>query len=126
MPKKQIVIGDAEPVKNEELNDNDTNFHTEGFDMKFMEPENVEKDEKTTLTTFVMLNEEELTDLDVRYEITAEGNEENTEWVDAKEDHAVEYSTDDTFSEAGDFILTIHVKDDDELHEHSEYEITVE
>lgn len=125
MPKKQIVIGDAE-VPEEEDENNEADFHTEGFDMDFDNPEDVNKNEEITLETNVILDEEALEDLDVRYEIVLENDKDNTEWINAEEDPAGEYSAIYTFPEEGIYNVTIHVEDDDELHEHNEYELTVD
>lgn len=125
MPKKQIVIGDAEAPE-EDAEDTHAGFHTEGFDMHFNEPENVNKDENTTLETHIMLNDDPLENLNVRYEIVLENDEDNTEWIDAEEDSAGEYSATYAFPEEGTYDVTVHVEDEEDLHEHSEYEITVE
>lgn len=124
MPKKQITIGDAEaPEENE---DDEADYHTEGFDMEFNEPEDVNKKEDIILETNITLDGEALEELDVRYEIVFENDEDNTEWIDADEDSAGEYNATYAFPEEGTYDITVHVEDDEDLHEHNEYEIIVE
>lgn len=125
MPKKQINIGDVEEKEDEHAHE-EGHFHTEGFDMHFMEPENVTKDESTELDTHITLEDEALENLQVRYEIWPAEDEEAIEWADAEEENAGEYSGTYSFPETGTYNIQIHVEDDDDLHEHQTYEVEVQ
>lgn len=129
MPLKSIIVGDGgEATDADEAgeHDHDHHAHTEGFHLHFMEPESVQTDDEIDLTVHLHLDDEEMEDATVRYEIAPEGDEENTAWVDAVETVAGEYTAAHQFTEPGTYTLVIHVEDDVELHEHDEYIIEVE
>src|SRR5690625_609121 len=65
MPKKEIVVGEGGDYEEEA----ETHFHTEGFDMHFMEPDKVSEGEDVELIVHLLLHEEPLEKADVRYEI---------------------------------------------------------
>lgn len=100
-------------------------FDTEGFDIHFTEPEDVTVDEEMELEVSLTIDEEALEDAKVRYEIWIEDHEDNTDWVDADEDDTGIYVADYTFEENGTYHIQIHVEDDEDLHEHMEYEVNV-
>lgn len=100
-------------------------FHMDGFDMHVTELENVIVSEQNTLEVHVSLDEAELEDADVRYEIWQESDRDNTDWVDAEEVAAGNYVADYSFEEAGTYNIQVHVEDDEDLHEHLEYEVNV-
>src|SRR5699024_10857471 len=114
---------DAEVSDDE--NTEEEHFHTDGFDMQFDDPKDVSSDEEVELATKITMNEEALEALKVRYEIWPSDDEENIEWVDANEENAGEYIGDFTFPETGTYNIQIHVKDDDDLHEHIIKEVEV-
>lgn len=121
MPKVQIVVGDAKEAEH-----SDSHYETEGFDMHFNTSNEVNKNEDTILETHIMLNEEAFENLAVRYEVVFEGDADNTVWIDAEEDEAGAYQAVFDFPEAGSYDVIIHVEDDEELHEHDEYEVIAE
>src|SRR5699024_9988111 len=115
--------GDAEESDDDA---EEEHFHTEGFDMQFENPEDVSENDEIELATQITIDEEALEDLNVRYEIWPANDEDNIEWVDAEENEAGEYIGNYTFPETGRYEVQIHVKDDDDLHEHAMKEIEVE
>lgn len=121
MPKKEIVIGEGGDYDDVE----DNGFQTEGFDMHFMEPENATVDADTELMVHLMINEDPFENADVRYEIWNYSVSEKHEWIDAEETSTGEYVADHVFSDAGTYHIQIHVEDDEDLHEHKQYEIKV-
>jgi len=121
MPKKEVIIGEGGDYEDNE----DYEFHTEGFYMDVVSDENAVVNEETELLVQITLNEDELSGLDVRYEIWNYDVSDVHDWVDAKEIEAGQYMAHYTFKEVGIYNLQIHVEDDDELHEHIDYEIKV-
>ncbi|TQS71214.1 FixH family protein [Ornithinibacillus gellani] len=135
MPLKEVTVGDGGHYEEAEEASADAqaehgdhgDFHTEGFGMHFMDPEAVKVGEAVDLMTHIQLHEEALADLNVRYEIWDEAShEEQHAWVDAEEGKDGEYTASHTFEKAGTYKVQVHVEDDEELHEHQEFEIVVE
>lgn len=120
MPKKEIIIGEGG-----EYDDVESAYHTEGFDMHFMEPTDIAAGEEVELNVHVSIHDEPLEQLNVRYEIWSDDEEEQV-WVDAEENNAGEYIGTYEFLRDGKYFIQIHVEDDEELHEHSAYEIVVD
>lgn len=123
MPKKEIVVGEGGEYDDV---DEESAYHTEGFDMHVMFPEQVTAGEEIEIVTHLTLFEEPLADANVRYEIVAEDDEANTDWVDATESEQGEYEATHTFDNAGTYELIVHVEDDEDLHEHDEFTLEVE
>lgn len=105
--------------------DHGEGFHTEGFDMEVTELEEVETAEEVILEVMITLDEEALENADVRYEIWPEDDKDNTDWVDTEEASPGNYRVAYTFDEALTYHIQIHVEDDEDLHEHMEYEVDV-
>lgn len=120
MPVEQVTVGEGGEYEES------ADYHTEGFSMHFMEPKNAKAGDEAALITHIELNEEALEELNVRYEIWHEDDEDDHHWADATEGNAGEYSASYVFEEAGDYTIAIHVEDDDALHEHEEHVVTVE
>jgi len=112
LPQKEIIVTPA-------------NTNKENFDLQFIKPKAIIKNEKTTLETHITNNGEPLRDLDVRYEIAFAKEPEQKEWIHTKETIPGEYSVEYAFLEKGDYIITIHVEINGDFKEHSEYEVTV-
>lgn len=117
MPKKEITIGEGGDYEEKE-----DGYHTEGFDIHFMDIEDATAGDEVDLTSHIMLHEETYEDLDVRYEIVLNGEHD---WVDATEDPAGEYAASYTFKEIGQYEITIHVEDDEDLHEQTTVEVEI-
>lgn len=122
MPKREVVVGKGSDYEDVE---EASGFQTEGFDMHFMEPEDVAVDEETELMVHLMLNDEEFEHAYVRYEIWNNNNPDDRDWVDAGESTAGEYIASYIFTEDGTYNIQIHVEDDDELHEHEQHQIEI-
>lgn len=123
MPKTTVMVGDGGHYDEDATKED--HHETEGFTMKFMEPEEVEVDSEQVLHVQLELDAAPLEKANVRYEIWREGNPEKHEWVDAEELTPGEYSSSYTFLESDTYTVVVHVEDDEELHEHSEYKIKV-
>ena len=104
----------------------DHGFHTEGFDMQMTDLDNVTAGETNELEVHITLDETDLEDAKVRFEIWPENDEDKTDWIDAKETATGNYTADYVFENAGTYHIQIHVEDDKDLHEHMELEVEVE
>lgn len=122
MPKKEVIVGEGGEYDD---GDDETVFHTEGFELHFVELEKPTIDEAYDLVTHIQINEDPLEEAEVRYEIWNDAMGDDREWIDAEETVAGEYEAEFTFDEATTYYLQIHVEDDEDLHEHSEYEIEI-
>lgn len=122
MPKREIIVGEGGDY--EDI-DNDSHFHTEGFDMHFMNPKDATINSDTKLTVNITMNDEPFEGAEVRYEIWNYDVSDKHDWIDAEEINSGEYVADHNFSESGTYNIQIHVEADDDLHEHEEYEIEV-
>src|SRR5699024_11567696 len=68
MPKNNITVGEGSD--DSEQAEGDQHEHkTEGFDMHFSEPTDVKQKEQTDLKVHIQIDDNTLTDADVRYEI---------------------------------------------------------
>ncbi|WP_163970414.1 FixH family protein [Oceanobacillus halotolerans] len=125
MPIKEITIGDG-TTEQEAAHDNaDEQELTEGFSMHFVEPETIEVGEEVDLVVHLKWDEEALENADVRYEVIQGDNTEQTEWADASETDAGEYTATHAFEQADTYTVTVHVENEDGLHEHDSYQLDV-
>lgn len=127
MPKKSITIGDgANSEENSSKNEGNghDSHHAEGFGMRFDQPNSIRAGEETNLTVHLQMEDNPLEKADVSFEIWKDGSE-NHQYVDAEETKAGEYNAAHTFSEALSYNMTIHVKNDEGLHEHKEFQLEV-
>lgn len=123
MPKEQVIVGEV--AEDEHAGHGEGDFHTEGFSLHFMKPEAVEATVEQELTVHLAIDEVELENADVRYEIWHESTPDQHDWADATEVKAGEYTTDYTFAEQGAYTIVVHVENDEGLHEHEEHIIDV-
>lgn len=129
MPKISITIGDGVNTEHgsgeheHESEEHEHGHHAEGFEMEFTEPENTQVNTETELLVHLQLDGKPLEGAQVRYEIVSE--EETTEWVNTAEVNPGEYTVDHTFAKAGTYHITVHVENDEGLHEHNEYELEI-
>ncbi|GKV54704.1 hypothetical protein NCCP2222_06510 [Sporosarcina sp. NCCP-2222] len=127
MPEKVVTVGNGGNNTVEEGHEHGGDHehgHSEGFSMHFMEPDAPAAGKSTDLVTHLQMNNEPLENVEVRYEIWKEGQEKH-DWVDAEEAAKGEYHSSFTFQQAGEYTVKIHVKDDNDLHEHEEKTVEV-
>lgn len=122
MPKKEVIVGEGGEYDDA---DEENVFHTEGFELHFVELDDPTIDESYNLVTHIQMNEEPLENVDVSYEIWNDDMGDDREWVDAEETVAGEYEATFTFTDATTYHIQIHVQDEDELHEHAQYDINI-
>lgn len=124
MPVKEVTVGNGGHYENS--GEEHDHGHAEGFSMHFNELDGVTTGEEIDLTTHIQMEEKPMENLNVRYEIwnDAEDNGKH-EWADASESSAGEYKASYQFDQAGTYKVQIHVKDDEDLHEHETVTIEV-
>lgn len=122
MPKQSVTVGEGAP----EGHEHEGADHVEGFSMHFMKPEDVKNSKEEELVVHVEYEDEALEGAKVRYEIWNYDVSDDHDWIDAKESEAGEYVANYTFEQSGMYTIQIHVEDDEDLHEHEEYEIEVQ
>lgn len=122
MPKRTVIVGDAEPLHEDTDADHES---VDGFSMHFMNPEEAKATEETELMVHLEMDEQPFENGEVRYEIWNDDISENHEWLDVEESVPGEYIASHIFEEAGTYKIQVHVEDDDDLHEHEEYDIEV-
>lgn len=121
MPKNEIIVGseDEAAASHEHAHE-----HESAVSIHMMKPEEMNANEENSLMVHLQKDDAALTGADVRFEI-AKVDEEKAEWVDAEEMKDGEYEGKTTFKEAGDYTVTIHVENDEGLHEHKEENLTI-
>lgn len=123
MPKNEIVIGSGSEEKATSQSGHEHKHESE-VSIHLMKPDGIKANQDVDLMVHLQKNDAVLSDVNVRFEISKEG-EENAEWVDAEEMKDGEYEGSTSFKEAGDYTVTIHVENDEGLHEHTEERVTV-
>lgn len=93
--------------------------------MEFTELDDVKSGEESKLEVKITLDDADLEDARVRYEIWKEDDKDNTDWVNADEVNPGNYIAEYVFDEAATYTVRVHVEGEDELHEHKEYEVEV-
>ena len=124
MPKKSITVGDGQAESNN-VSEHDHNHHAEGFVIHLMELNEVKLAEEVDFVVHLQMDEVPFENATVRYEIWNTENEDERKWIDASETKAGEYTGAHTFDEAGAYTINIHVKDDENLHEHQDFTFEV-
>ncbi|MCA0173231.1 FixH family protein [Bacillus sp. RAR_GA_16] len=122
MPKNEIMVGSEEEAASE--SHEHEHEHESDVSIHLMKPEEMKVNEEVSLMAHLQKDDAALTGADVRYEIS-KVNEEKAEWVDAKEMKDGEYEATTSFKDAGDYTVTIHVENDEGLHEHTEEKVTI-
>ncbi|MFK3960199.1 FixH family protein [Guptibacillus hwajinpoensis] len=122
MPKNEIMVGSEKEAASE--TDEHAHEHESDVSIHLMKPEEIKANEDVSFMAHLQKDEEALTGADVRFEIS-KVDEEKAEWVDAEEMKDGEYEGTTSFKEAGDYTVTIHVENDEGLHEHTEESVTI-
>ncbi|MFD1039380.1 FixH family protein [Virgibacillus byunsanensis] len=127
MPKRSITIGEGVSAEehHDEAGGHEHSEHTKGFGMHFMELGDVKVNQKIDLNVHLQMDNEPLKNANVRYEIFNNSNTEKHDWVETEESVSGEYTSSFTFEEVGTYTITIHVENDEGLHEHEEHKVEV-
>lgn len=130
MPMKEITIGtgavEGEAGTEAEGNESHEHHHgTEGFSMHFMEPKEVKVNESAMMSVHLQLDEKPLEKARVRLEVVVNNKTNEAQWVKLMEEKAGEYAGEVTFEASGTASVTVHVENEEGLHEHETHEITI-
>ncbi|WP_246197210.1 FixH family protein [Cytobacillus depressus] len=126
MPTKQIQVGDvgAEEHEHHEEGGEEHHHHDSDVSIHLQKPDQIKANEQTALAVHLQKGSEPILKANVRLEIFQKGS--NPAWVNMTEGTNGEYQTDYAFPASGDYIIRVHVENDEGLHEHTEVEVTVE
>ncbi|MGA9288367.1 MAG: FixH family protein [Anaerobacillus sp.] len=122
MPKNEVMIGSEEEATSD--SGEHEHEHESAVSMHLMKPDEIKSNEDVDIMVHLQKEDTPLTNADVRFEISKDG-EEKADWVDAKEMKDGEYESTTSFKDAGAYTITIHVENDEGLHEHTEESVTV-
>ena len=140
MPMKEITIGtgaveseagtEAEGSHEHQHGAEDKESHehhhgTEGFSMHFMEPKDVKVNESAMMMVHLQLDDKPLEKARVRLEVVVNDKTNEAQWVKLTEEKAGEYAGEVTFEAAGTASVTVHVENEEGLHEHETHEMTI-
>jgi hypothetical protein len=126
MPKAQIAVGEAEVSHESDSEEEEEHHHGHAeVSIHLMKPENVGAGEQTELTASIEKSESPLSEAQVRYEIWLDGQEKH-EWVNTEESEEGTYKGTYEFADKGMYYITVHVENDEGVHEHIEEMITVQ
>ncbi|MBY0123668.1 FixH family protein [Bacillus sp. S/N-304-OC-R1] len=126
MPTKQIQIGQVEEDHHEEHGEGTEGDHHHHGDVSIhlQTPDTIKANEQIALAVHLQKENEPLVKANVRLEIFQKGS--NPDWVNMTEGTNGEYKTDYAFKASGDYIVRVHVENDEGLHEHTEVEVSVQ
>ncbi|MGG0644829.1 FixH family protein [Sporosarcina gallistercoris] len=130
MPMKEITVGAGAPdsKSNAQAEGEESHEHHEaavGFSMHFMEPENVKVNEPARMMVHLQQDENPLEKARVRLEIVVNDKKDKAQWISLTEKKPGEYDGELKFETAGAASVTVHVENEEGLHEHETHEITV-
>lgn len=125
MPKKAITIGEGDSVEHhEEHEEGHEHNHSEGLATHFVQPEDVKVNQEIDLIVHLQMDNQPLEEARVRFQINSDGAEK-ADWLEAEETIPGEYTSLHSFEKDGTYTITIHIEDNEGLHEHVEQQIQV-
>lgn len=125
MPSEEMVVeGDKEVAESDKPESTESESHSHGVEIHFSKPDDVVANNPIELSTHIESDGKPLTLGDVTFEIWRDGAEKH-DYIDSEEGMEGMYKIEYTFPESGSYIIQVHVKAD-EIHDHQEFEITVE
>ncbi|MDW0110282.1 FixH family protein [Sporosarcina aquimarina] len=131
MPMKEITIGEGAAEETGEAGhesghgDHHGEHATEGFSMHFMEPDAVKANEPAMMMVHLQQDDQPLEGARVRLEVVVNDKSDAAQWVKLSEEKPGEYTGELTVDAIGKATVTVHVEDDEGLHEHESHELTI-
>ncbi|MFC3041329.1 FixH family protein [Virgibacillus xinjiangensis] len=124
MPLASIQVGDGA------LPEEDSKEHEkqpDGLSIHFKEPDQPLSNDETELVTQLEMDGAALEAAQLRYEIWKAGEDDaNHQWAEAEELSAGEYQASHSFPGSGTYTINVHVENESGLHEHQEFELSIE
>ncbi|SDI19690.1 FixH family protein [Alteribacillus bidgolensis] len=126
MPTEEITVGQS--VEKTEDNGEETDIHAghqhgSPVTADLQSPSELKAGEEMEISFQVAEEGEPIRNARVRLEIWQKGDE-TREWVDAEEESGL-YIASHTFEESGDYMMTVHIEDEEDLHEHVDKMVSV-
>lgn len=124
MPEKTIQIGDVE-AHHEHAEDSDehNNHHDSDVAIHLKTPDQINTNERIPFVVHIEKEQQPLTKANVKLEISQEAS--NPAWVNLDEAENGEYKSEYEFQSSGKYTITVHVTNNEGLHEHTEVEVKV-
>ncbi|MGN7176113.1 FixH family protein [Paenibacillus sp. FSL R5-0490] len=119
----EVKAGDSETGHDQENEDGHSHGHGGEVSIELQAPDQVHANEQTQLSALVDNEGEPLADAKVKLEISLNG--ETPQWVNMSEPEPGKYTAGHQFTNAGTYTITTHVEKGDDIHEHTETELTV-
>lgn len=131
MPMVSVQIGEGKAEDSKPGNDQENEGHEEGHShghggevtIELVAPDQIQANEQTQLSALADYKGEPLQDAKVKLEISLNGA--TPQWVNMSEEEPGNYTATHQFTDAGTYIITTHVEKGDDIHEHTETELTV-
>ncbi|KON86423.1 hypothetical protein AF332_06030 [Sporosarcina globispora] len=132
MPMVSVQVGEVKAEDTEHGHEQEKNGHEEGnshshggeVSIELQAPDQPHLNEQTALSVILEKEGEPLKEAKVKLEISLNGA--TPQWVNMSENETGKYTADHQFKEAGTYIITTHVEKGDDIHEHTETELTVQ
>lgn len=126
MPTAEIAVGQS--VKKTEENGEETDIHAghqhgSPVTADLQSPSELKAGEEMEMSFQVAEKGDPIRNARVRLEIWQKGDD-TREWIDAEEGNGV-YNASHTFEESGDYMMTVHIEDEEDLHEHVDKVVSV-
>ncbi len=132
MPKASVQVGSVKTEdaghehghENEGQEEGHSHSHGEAVSIELLAPDHIHAKEETNLSVILDKEGDPLAEAKVKLEISLNGA--TPQWLNLSETEPGKYSAAHEFSEAGTYSITTHVEKGNDLHEHTETELTVE
>ncbi|MFB4164447.1 FixH family protein [Alteribacillus sp. JSM 102045] len=127
MPTEEITVGEAEQEESKAEEDSEDihagHQHGSPVTADLQSPSEIKAGEETELSFQIAEEGEPINEARVRLEIWQRGDD-TREWVDTEEKNGM-YAASHTFENSGDYMVTVHIEDQEDLHEHVDKIISV-
>ncbi|UOE57966.1 FixH family protein [Cytobacillus oceanisediminis] len=125
MPMVSVQVGEAKAEDSGTGHEQEGHSHSHGGEVsiELQAPDQIHANEQTALSAMVDNEGEPLADAKVKLEISLNGA--TPQWVNMSETKPGKYTADHQFTDAGTYTITTHVEKGDDIHEHTETELTV-
>ncbi|SEQ45076.1 FixH family protein [Piscibacillus halophilus] len=131
MPKHQVQVGNPTETDEHEAHEDEDGHdhshdhsHSNNVDVDFNH-QNGESSGQEILNVNISLNDEPLEEGRVRFEIKPD-DDEHPVWADAEETESGVYTSEVELDAETSYTVTVHIENDDGLHEHEDFQFETE